>query len=208
MIPSADGNQSIQPTVLSLEESKKELRLNGECDKRAKLPLVHRAQELMTPEHPGKGEKARNSCLLHTTGCQPSCLSPPKNPDAFIWFKLKQDKFPAFAAVSGTLTIHTLKNRNAVKWKREGLAREAEPPQFTQLSKCHVKILVLRVIILLRRQSASVFASVSSRQLFKIRKNCCSCLPTQWTFFLYEELIFESSYLLFMNYPIWNNSSA
>lgn len=74
--------------------------------------------------------------LLHTTDCQLSCLSPPRNPDAFIWFRLKEDKFPGFAAVSDTLIIHTLKNRNAVKWKREGPAREAEPPQFTQLSKC------------------------------------------------------------------------
>lgn len=136
MILSADGDQSIQPTVLSLRSQGKELCLNGECDERAKLPLLHRAQELLTPEHSGRGEKARNSCLLHTTDCKPSCLSPPRNPDAFIWFKLKQDKFPGFAAVSDTLIIHTLKNRNAVKWKREGPAREAEPPQFTQLSKC------------------------------------------------------------------------
>lgn len=70
--------------------------------------------------------------------------------------------FQGSAAVSDTLTVHTLRNRNAVNWKREGLAHEAGP-QFTQLSKCPVKILVLGVIVLLRRQSASGFASASSK---------------------------------------------
>lgn len=36
------------------------------------------------------------------TDCQPSCLGPAGNPNAIICFKLKQDKFPGFAAVLET----------------------------------------------------------------------------------------------------------
>lgn len=146
---------------------------------RSQTPLVHRAQEL-TPGHSGKGREGQRYIPfpVSLTASPPAQvqLGIPMPSSALSWNRTNFWGLLLFQKPFTHLETEMLWTE-----KREGLIREAEPLQFTQLSKCLVKIFLTGVTTLLRRQRAPVFLLHPQRWLFKIRKNCCSCLPKHWT---------------------------
>lgn len=130
--------QSIQPTGLFMEESKKGSVGMGNVTEEPNCPLCTGPRSCCLHITLWRGEEGQRctSSPIRCTDCQPSYLAHQGIPMPSSALNQNRTDFQGSVAVSDTLTIHILKNRNAVNWKREGLAHGAEPPQFTQLSKC------------------------------------------------------------------------